>query len=140
MAITLPEEASTRQQEPGPVARGGCGGLSLPVPPSSHEVPEKDDRASVFQNHGVVLSGNRIAPPFIVDPPSLSNRHYPKSFSSLVKFGRQTFVVGANSNRGRGIQGPQPLRLEPTIEPVSDVVGWWSVGIHENRVRGLYRR
>ena len=109
----------------------------MPVPLSGHEVPKEDDRSSVFQNQGVVLSGNRIAPPFIVDPPSLSNRHNPESFSFLMKFGRQTFVVGANSNQGRRFQGPQPLRLEPTIAPVSDVVGWWSVGIHENRVREI---
>jgi hypothetical protein len=53
----------------------------LPVPLSGYEVPKEDDRSSVFQNQGVVLSGNPIAPPFIVDPPSLSNRHYPESFS-----------------------------------------------------------
>jgi len=109
----------------------------LPVPPSGHEVPKEDNRPSVFQNQGVVLSGNRITPPFIVDPPSLSNRHYPESFSFLMKLGRQTFVVGANSDRGRGLQGPQSLRLEPTImAPVSGVVRLWSAGIHENRGHG----
>ena len=108
----------------------------MPVPPSGHEVPKEDDRPSVFQNQGVVLSGNRIAPPFIVDPPSLSNRHYPESFSFLKKFGRQTFVVDANSDRERGFQGPQPLRLEPTMAPVSGAVRWWSAGIHENRGHG----
>jgi len=78
----------------------------LPVPPSGHEIPKEDDWSSVFQNQRVVLSGNRIAPPFIVDSPSLSNRHYPESFSSLMELGRKTFVVGANSDRGRELQGP----------------------------------
>ncbi len=108
----------------------------MPVPPSGHEVPEEDNRPAVFQNQGVVLAGNRITPPFIVDPPSLSNRHYPESFSFLMKLGRQTFVVGANSDRGRGLQGPQSLRLEPTMAPVSGVVRWWITGIHENWVHG----
>ena len=53
-----------------------------------------------------------------------------------MKLGRQTFVVGANSDRGRGLQGPQSLRLEPTMAPVSGVVRWWITGIHENWVHG----
>ena len=123
MAIALPEEIRTRQQEDGwgPAARVGCGGLSLHVPPSGHEVPKEDDRPAVFQNQGVVLSGNRIAPPFIVDPPALSNRQYPESLSFLMKLGWQAFVVDANSDRGRGLQGPQPLRLEASA-PVSGAV------------------
>ncbi len=112
----------------------------MPVPSSGHEISKEDDRPAVFQNQGVVLSGNRIAPPFIVDPPSLSNRYYPESLSSLVKLGRKTFVVGTNSNRGRGLQGPQSLRLEPTMAPVSGVVRLWSAGIHENRVAGIDTR
>ena len=91
----------------------------MPVPPSGHEVSKEDGRSSVFQNQGVVLSGNRIAPPFIVDPPSLSNRHYPESLSFLMKLGRKAFIVGVNSDRGRGLQGPKPVRLEPTRTPVS---------------------
>ena len=109
----------------------GCGGLSLPVPPSGYEVPKEDDRPSVFQNQGVVLSGNRIAPAFIVDSPSLSNRQYPESLSFSVKLGRQAVVVAANSDPGRGLQGPQPLLLEAARTPAPGVVYGWSAGIHE---------
>ena len=107
----------------------------MPVPASGHEVPEEDDRPSVFQNQGVVLSGNRITPPFVVDSPSLSNRHYPESLSLLVELCLQALVVGANPDRERGLQGPQPLSLEAARMPVSGAVCGWSAGIHENRAQ-----
>ena len=54
-----------------------------------------------------------------------------------MKLGRKTFVVGANSDRGRGLQGPQPLRLELTMVPVSGVVRLSSAGVHESGCQDL---
>jgi len=87
----------------------------LSVPPSGYEVPKEDDRPAVFQNQGVVLSGNRISPPLIVDSPAFSNRHHLKPLSFLVKHDREAFFIGANADRGRGLQGPQSLTLERLV-------------------------